>query len=216
MRLLTTAANAGFRAAPLLLVLAAACTAQGSTTTVQGPGGTSGSPAFPDLSGGTTDGGTTTSSGTTDYEALFGPPASTDTTPNTLTGLWAGTAGFSGTDTRMQFTSTSIVIAEKCGTQTVGLTAVAHVSASSIKTLESKSASPTSTSGTSGVTKSGAGCSLKVTPLEVVRCTARTDSDAQLESDSITGGCFFLSGTKLSFYDASALAGPAKLTKLSD
>ncbi len=209
--------NAGIVAAPLLLVLAA-CTAQGSTTTVQGPGGTSGSAPFPDLDGGTTDGGTTTGSGATDYEALFGPPASTTTTPNTLTGLWAGTAGYgsTGTDTRMQFTSTSIVMAEKCGTQTVGLTAVARVTASSIKTLESKSASPTSTGSTSGATKAGAGCSLKVTPLEVVRCTSITDSNAQLESDSITGGCFFLSGTKLSFYDSTALAGAAKLTKLSD
>ncbi len=213
MRLLTTATNAGFLAAPLLLVLAA-CTAQGSTTTVQGPGGTSGSPAFPDLGSGTTDGGST-SSGVTDYEALFGPPASTVTTPNTLTGLWAGTAGFGSTDTRMEFTSTSIVIAEKCGAQTVGLTAVAHVTAGSIKTLESKSASPSSTGGTGG-TKTGSGCSLKVTPLEVVRCTSSTESNAQLESDSITGGCFFLSGTKLSFYDSTALAGPAKLTKLSD
>jgi hypothetical protein len=212
MRLLTTATNAGLLAAPLLLVLAA-CTAQGSTTTVQGPGGTSGSPAFPDLDSGTTDGGTT-STGVTDYEALFGPPASTDTTPNTLTGLWAGTAGFTNTDTRMQFTSTSIVIAEKCGTQTVGLTAVAHVTASSIKTLESKSASPSSTGGTKAA--GGSGCSLKVTPLEVVRCTATTEANAQSESDSLTGGCFFLSGTKLSFYDSTALAGPAKLTKLSD
>lgn len=212
MRLLS---NAGIVAAPLLLVLAA-CTAQGSTTTVQGPGGTSGSAPFPDLDGGTTDGGTTTGSGATDYEALFGPPASTTTTPNTLTGLWAGTAGFGSTDTRMQFTSTSIVIAEKCGTQTVGLTAVAHVTASSIKTLESKSASPTSTGSTSGATKAGAGCSLKVTPLEVARCTSSTESDARYESESLTGGCFFLSGTKLSFYDSTALAGAAKLTKLSD
>jgi hypothetical protein len=212
MRLL---GNVGFVASPLLLLVLAACTAQGSTTTVQGPGGTSGSPAFPDLGSGTTDAGTT-STGVTDYEALFGPPASTDTTPNTLTGLWAGTAGFTSTDTRMQFTSTSIVIAEKCGSQTVGLTAVAHVTASSIKTLESKSASPSSTSSDAGPTKSGNGCSLKVTPLEVARCTSSTDSDAQLESESITGGCFFLSGTKLSFYDSTALAGPAKLTKLSD
>lgn len=211
MRLLS---NVGFVAGPLLLVLAA-CTAQGSTTTVQGPGGTSGSPAFPDLGSGATDGGST-STGVTDYEALFGPPASTDTTPNTLTGLWAGTAGYTSTDTRMQFTSTSIVIAEKCGTQTVGLTAVAHVTASSIKTLESKSASPSSTGSTSGATKSGGGCSLNVIPLEVPRCTSSTDSNAQLESESITGGCFFLSGTKLSFYDSSALAGSAKLTKLSD
>jgi hypothetical protein len=212
MRLL---GNVGSVASPLLLLALAACTAQGSTTTVQGPGGTSGSPAFPDLGSGTTDGGTT-STGVTDYEALFGPPASTDTTPNTLTGLWAGTAGFTSTDTRMQFTSTSIVIAEKCGTQTVGLTAAAHVTASSIKTLESKSASPSSTTGSSGATKNGSGCSLKVTPLEVARCTSSTDSDAQYESQSLTGGCFFLSGTKLSFYDSTALAGPAKLTKLSD
>lgn len=211
MRLLTV----GFFAAPLLLTLTA-CTAQGSTTTVTGPGSTSGTPVFPGIGDGTGDGGSTQNPGTTDYATLFGPPASTDTTPNSLTGLWAGTAGFAGTDTRMQFTSTSVVIAEKCGSDTVGLTVVAHVTASSIKTLESKSASPTATGTTSGGTKAGAGCSLKVIPLEVARCTSTNDLDAQTESDSITGGCFFLSGTKLSFYDSSALAGPAKLTKLSD
>ena len=209
--------NAGIVAAPLLLVLAA-CTAQGSTTTVQGPGGTSGSAPFPDLDGGTTDGGTTTGSGATDYEALFGPPASTTTTPNTLTGLWAGTAGYgsTGTDTRMQFTSTSIVIAEKCGTQTVGLTAVARVTASSIKTLESKSASPTSTGSTSGATKSGSGCSLKVTPLEIPRCTSTVESDANYQSTMLDSGCFFLAGTKLTFFSSQVFIGDAKLTKLSD
>jgi hypothetical protein len=211
MRLLS---NAGIVAAPLLLVLAA-CTAQGSTTTVQGPGGTSGSAPFPDLSG-ATDGGTTTGSSATDYEALFGPPASTDTTPNTLTGLWAGTAGVYGADTRMKFTSTSVVIAEKCGPQTIGLTAVAHVTSSSIKTLESKSAAPSSTSGIDGGTKSGSGCSLKVVPLEIPRCTGTVESDASYESTMLDTGCFFLAGTKLTFFNSQGFIGNAKLTKLSD
>lgn len=211
MRLIT----GGFVAVPFLLSLCvAACTAQGSSTVVSGPSGEPATPVFPGTGDGQGDGGTTP--GTTDYAALFGPPSSTDATPNSLTGLWAGTAGFSSTDTRMQFTSTSVVIAEKCGSDTVGLSVVAHVTASSIKTLESKSASPPPTSSTSGGTKTGAGCSLKVIPLEVARCTSTNDLDAQTESDSISGGCFFLSGTKLSFYDSSALAGPAKLTKLSD
>ena len=206
----------GLLAAPLLLSLAlslAACTAQGSSTVVQGPGGTSGTPIFPGED--TSDGGSAQDPGVTDYAALFGPPASTTTTSNSLTGLWAGTAGFAVNDTRMQFTSTSVLIAEKCGSDTVGLTVVARVTASSIKTLESKSASPTPTSGTSGATKSSSNCTLHVIPLEITRCTSTNETDAQSESSSLTSGCFFLSGTKLSFYDSSALAGSATLTKLS-
>jgi hypothetical protein len=212
MRLLTL----GSLGAPLLLILAA-CTAQGSSTTVQGPGGTSGAPVFPALGDGTTDGGTT-DTGTTDYAALFGPPASTDTTPNSLNGLWAGTSGSSSTDTRVKFTGASIVIALKCGSNAIGIDVVAHVTSSSIKTLESKSYTPPPTSGgTTGGTKTSAStCSLTVMPLEVPRCTSTTDTDADYESTMLDSGCFFLSGTKLSFYSSTSLIGAAKLTKLSD
>jgi hypothetical protein len=210
MRLLTL----GSLGASLLLTLAA-CTAQGSSTTVEGPGGTSGAPVFPVVGDGT-DGGSTQDPGATDYEALFGPPASTSTTPNSLPGLWAGSAGISSADTRVQFSGTSMVVAQKCASQAIGLSVVAQVTASSIKTLESKSAAPSSSGGSDGGIKSSSICSLKVVPVEVPRCASTTDLDAQNESTSIDGGCFFLSGTKLSFYDSGALIGPAKLTKLSD
>ncbi|MEA2746864.1 MAG: hypothetical protein QOI41_1007 [Myxococcales bacterium] len=207
--------NAAFLAAPLLVVLAA-CTAQGSTTTVQGPGGTSGNPVFPPATDGTGDGGTTTDTGTTDYAALFGPPASTDATPNALNGLWAGKSGYSSADTRLKFSGSSIVIALKCGLTAIGIDVVARVTASSIKTLESKTYTPPTTSTGQSGTKPSSSCAISVTPLEVPRCTSTTDTDASYESSSLTNGCFFLSGTSLTFYDSSALAGSATLTKLSD
>jgi hypothetical protein len=190
-------------------MIIAACTAAGSTTTVQGPDGTSGgtTPVFPpgqdDGTTTMTDGGTTTSP--SDYTALFGPPASTKTTANSLNGLWAGTDR-GERDTRMVFSASSVVIAKRCHTSSsdaTGITVTSLVSASSIKTLESKMAT-----GSDAVT-----CDLSVKPAQVARCTSATDSDAQLEASSYTGGCFFLSGTSLDFYGTF---DGWKLTKLSD
>ena len=137
MRFLTLACVA----APLLLTISG-CTAQGSSTVIQKQGSTSGAPTLP----GDADGGDMAA---TDYAALFGPPASTDATPDSLLGLWAGSSGFSETDTRLQFTGSSIVIAQKCP-DAKGINVVARVTASSIKTLESKSYVPASTSSGSG------------------------------------------------------------------
>ena len=197
-------------AAPLLMIIAA-CTAAGSTTTVQGPDGTSGgtsgtAPMFPGASDGTTTDGGVASQGTTDdYTALFGPPASTKTTASSLDGLWAGTdRGLR--DTRMVFSASSVVIAKRCHTgssDASGITVTSLVSSSSIKTLESKMAA-----GSDAVT-----CDLSVKPAQVTRCTSTTDSDAQIEASNSTG-CFFLSGTTLNFY-GTFLDG-WKLTKLSD
>ncbi|NVL73206.1 hypothetical protein HWN77_26980, partial [Escherichia coli] len=66
-----------------LFAALAACTATGSSTTVMGSSGSSGSP-LPGFDEGTSsDGGTTPApTGPVDYAALFGPPASTDATPN--------------------------------------------------------------------------------------------------------------------------------------
>jgi hypothetical protein len=220
MRLLTFGPLAASLALPLLLTLAG-CTAQGSSTTVQGPpASSSGSPVFPGTGDGTTSGGTTTEPGTTDYAALFGPPASTSATSNSLNGLWAGTSGYSNADTRLKLSGTSIVIAQKCGSDAIGIDIVAHVTASSIKTLESKTYTPAPTtstgSGTSSGTKASSACSLSVMPIEVTRCTSTTDADASYESTSLDGGCFFLSGTKLTFYSSTGFLSTAKLTKLSD
>jgi hypothetical protein len=203
MRLLT---NVGLLAAPLLLVLVG-CTAQGSTTTVTGPGGTSGAPAFPST-GDSSDGGTTTDSGagTTDYDALFGPPSSTVATPDSIDGLWAGTAR-GGTDMRLVLKPKSVVIAKHCSSADTGATGieiVSQVSTSSIRTLESKSAP-----GSAGLT-----CGLSVRPAEAKRCTSAADVDAQVEGTNSVDGCFFLGGTTLNFY-GTFLDG-ARLTKLSD
>jgi hypothetical protein len=203
MRLLT---NVGFAAGPVLLVLAA-CTAQGSSTTVTGPGNTSGSPAFPGTTD-ATDGGSGQDGGTstTNYDVLFGPPSSTVATPNAIDGLWAGTAR-GGTDMRLLLKPTSVVIAKHCSegdTSATGIEVVSQVSASSIKTLESKSAP-----GSAGLT-----CALQVRPTEAKRCTSAADVDAQVEGTSSVDGCFFLGGTTLNFY-GTFLDG-AKLTKLSD
>jgi hypothetical protein len=217
MRLLTLSSFASF-AAPLLLTLAA-CTAQGSSTTVQGPGGTSGAPVFPALGDGTSDGGPAEGpAAATDYAALFGPPASTDATPNSLNGLWAGTSGYSNVDTRLVFTGSSIVLALKCDADPIGISVVARVTSSSIKTLESKNwVAQKQPVGTSGGTKTSASsCSLGVVPVEIPRCTSVVDSDANYESTMLANGCFFLSGTSLTFYNSEPLVGPAKLTKLSD
>ena len=204
MRLLT----ASLAAAPLLLAIAG-CTAQGSSTVIQKQGSTSGAPTFP----GDADGGDTAA---TDYAALFGPPASTDATPDSLLGLWAGTSDVFETDTRLQFTGSSIVIAQKCP-DARGIKVVARVTASAIKTLESKSYVPPSTSSGSGSGSGGtSGCRLSVVPFEIPRCTGATAADANLEASSLTNGCFYLEGTSLSFFKSDTLIGRATLTKLSD
>ncbi len=212
MRLLRLAALTALTALPLALSIAA-CTAQGSSTTVTGPT-SPGGPLIPGLGNATDDGGPSPDPGGTDYDALFGPPTSTKTTANSLNGLWAGSSGLLGSDTRVVFSGSSITIAQKCSGSAVGLEVAAQVTSSSIKTLESKSAAPSSSAADGGKKSTGA-CSLSVTPLEVTRCTSTTDGNAESESAGTDGGCFFLSGTKLSFYD-SGLLGPAKLTKLSD
>jgi hypothetical protein len=195
-------------AATFVLSAFAACTATGSSTSVQGSSGSSGTP-LPGFDDSTqADGGTalpTDNTGPIDYASLFGPPASTDATPNSLSGLWAGTDS-SSRDTRITLAGTSIIIANKCGSATTGVTVVARVTSSSIKTLESKSSTPSS-SGTSN-------CSISITPVESVRCTSTTESDAQYEATNTTGGCFLLNGTTLKFY-GTFLYG-TKLTNLSD
>ncbi len=211
MRLLTRAASPLFLIATIAVAAAActaACTAEGSSTTVTSPPGSSGAPAFPGTVDDTSDAGTskTPASGPTDYAALFGPPASTNTTPGSINGLWAGTDRGSQ-DTRVVLSATSLVIAKRCSvgsSQASGITVTSRITTSSIKTLESKMAP-----GADGVT-----CGLDVKPAEATRCTATTDTDAAVEGTNSTAGCFFLGGTTLNFY-GTFLDG-TKLTKLSD
>jgi len=186
----------GFAAAAVAAVVVGTigCTASGSSTVISSGGGDSG------VDGGSdnpfeSDGGTTTtkdSGGTqsTDYEALFGPPASSSTTPDSLLGLWAGT-GVNGQDMRIQFAKSSIVVALKCfGDAAIGTSIASSVSSGSIKTLESKKLGNTSS------------CGLSITPDELSSCT------------SATYPCFTLNGTKLDL--ANFFQSSGQLTKLSD
>ena len=193
-----------FAGASILAALAAGCTAAGSSTVVEQPSG-SGQPdsgiAINDEGGSSADG----SSGTTDYAALFGPPASTASTPDSLNGLWAG--GSSGmADLRLVFSNGAIIMAQRCGTETVvGMSVTARNGATAIAVLESKSARATQSSS----------CRLDVKPLEVPRCAGMTAAEAN--NEGVTGGgCFFLSGSTLNFYGTIGFLYDGKLTKLSD
>lgn len=176
------------------LVGATGCTATGSSTIVAG-GNEGGASGFED--GTESDGGTTTKkdAGTSeqvdDYDALFGPPSVTSTTPDSLKGLWAG-AGPAGQDMRLRFGTSSIVIALRCGSSpAVGASIAASISSSTIKTLESKKVGNPATS-----------CGISVTPDEISSCA------------SASYPCFELKGTKLSL--ASFLDTSGTFTKLSD
>ncbi|MBX3192978.1 MAG: hypothetical protein KF819_38695 [Labilithrix sp.] len=170
-----------------------ACTAQGSETIIGGPAPTSTNP-FDQLNPPSGEGTPKeTPSTAADYEALFGPPKSTKTTPNSLTGTWAGEFS-GGYDARFVFLSDALVVAKKCSSSsTTGVTVTAKVSSSSVKTLESKT-SP-----------SGATCQITVRPTELTDCSGTSS-----KSDS----CFTLEGTSLSIQ--SSVLGYIELTKLSD
>jgi hypothetical protein len=199
MRLALTSVGALF-----LLSSLSACTATGSSTTIAG---SSGMPGFEE----TSDGGTTTEqpAGPADYEAMFGPPASTETTPNKLAGLWAGTVD--GLDVRFRVASNSIIIAKRCSGKAVGLTVSAIVSSSSIKIVESKATEP-----------SGYGCAIDVRPGSLGVCPTGVDEYGQ---PLPAKNCFSLDGTDLKI-DAAFLKGTTSssytgkpldvLTKLSD
>jgi hypothetical protein len=190
-------------------VALAGCTAAGSSTVVGQPG--TGTPETPPT-GETPDGGQP--SAATDYAALFGPPASTSATPNKLNGLWAGESE-QFTDLRIKFDDDTFLIATRCNADTVvGLTATARISSSSISILESKSAAPPPPPPGSLPTKYNPGCSINLKPVEITRCTSITQVEAENEGLSSEGGCFYISSTKLNFYN-TFLSG-AKLTKLSD
>lgn len=194
----------------LAFSFAGGCTAAGSSTVVGGPGTVApddgGAPPVDQGEGGPP------STGPIDYPSLFGPPASTNATPNSINGLWAGSTQ-QYIDARLVLSKSQFVVANRCGTDTVsGLTAAARISSTALSILESKtSAPPASSSG--GGTKFG--CSLDVKPTEVPSCMATTAAEAESEGLRSDTGCFFLSGTKLNFYGGLFLYG-GKFTKLSD
>jgi hypothetical protein len=185
-------------------VASTACVAQGSSTVFAGGADASAAEPTPGDDGGD---GAEASAGPVDFDALFGAPASTVATPDSLDGVWAGTDP-QAIDTRLRITPSSLVIAIKCSgsPSALGIDVAARVTATSIKTLESKSARATSLSNGCGA--------LEVRPGETVRCTSTSAGAAQMESQGKAGGCFFLQGTELSFFGGVLFDGT--LTKLSD
>lgn len=129
------------------------------------------------------------------YEALFGPPASTTLTSDSIMGVWADT---DDGDVRLKISSSSIVIALRCGNGTVGGEFAARVTSASLKLVESRSV--------------GSGCSIQVKPLDLPKCTTSHR------------GCFSLVGTTLDIWDGSGYGGRlfeggatrGTYTKLSD
>lgn len=137
-----------------------------------------------------------TDEGPTDYEALFDAPADPSTTDDLVTGLWAGTTYYG--EVRLKITGDKIVVALKCGSSPAeGIEVGSVVTPNKIRILASKSI--------------GAGyCALKVTPMELPRCSSDVYYD-----------CFQVSGTALSFAGKPLFTGGGgsssdKYTKLSD
>jgi hypothetical protein len=151
-------------------------------------------------SGGTGDTGgssdTSKPSGPTDYDALFDAPADPTTTDDVVTGLWAGKTYYG--ESRIQITEDKVVIAMKCGTSPAnGLEVGALVTANQVKILASKSSTGTY------------GCSIKVSPIVIKRCSVSTSYD-----------CFTISGSTLTFSGEPLFTGDSSsqgdYTKLSD
>lgn len=124
-------------------------------------------------------------------DSLFGPPTDPSTTPDSIYGLWGGSADVGGgkLDFRVDIQLAEVTFANRCtfenGAQsTVGVTVAASVTSSDIVVKESKS----DASG-SGLTA----CRVDATPVDVA---------AQLSGTHLT----------LSFPDGSELS----LVKLSD
>src|SRR4051812_20084255 len=98
-----------------LTVAAAACTAAGSSTIVGQPPGVTGEGGTVDMN---PEGGSSVDPGTVDYSALFGPPSSTNATPGSINGLWAGsTSQYS--DARLKLSDSQFLLANRCGSSSI-------------------------------------------------------------------------------------------------
>lgn len=196
------------RTPSLLLPLAFASLLFGCTSTVTGTGsssgssGTSGAPTEQDGTSATGGTNTSSSSGTppegNEYDALFGPPESSALTEDSIGGLWAGQTSYD--DLRLRFTASSITIAIKCRTGTIGTKVAAQVSGASIRIVESQQ-----------IGNEYESCSIKVRPQSIAKCESEYDSNS----------CFYVKGTTLLFNGATLFSsggyGPSReLTKLSD
>jgi hypothetical protein len=173
--------------APLFLLALFVLVACSSTATGSSPG-TGSDPNAP--------GGGTTPPASSEFDALFQPPnPSAKVTGNSLFGLWAETGSGSSQDIRLKISDVSFTRAVRCdegsqGTETVGVTATARVSNSSIELLETKSAVSASKS-----------CGVGVKVSQLTSCIGSSTYD-----------CFELSGTQLTAY----FDYPQTFLKLSD
>jgi hypothetical protein len=203
--LLDLTSRASFRAVrsyALVLVslsLLAACsgTSVGGGVPGGGTGDETGRASSPEDST-TTPGSSEGENGSDDYDALFGPPKTSERTSGVLEGLWAGTAH--GGDVRLVISDRSVTVALRCiGGETLGLEVAARVGPASLQLLESKE-----------VGESWSSCSISVTPVEIPDC----------ESDS-RGGCYLLEGMKLwiqgiALFSSGGSYSGMEFTKLSD
>lgn len=187
-------------ACAVLAVVAAGSTACSGTSVGTGRDGSSGSSGTTDTSRttpGPTDGRSSTSE--PDYSALFGRPTTTDLTPDSLGGLWAGTMSSSHDDVRIKIEKSLVTIAIRCTTgsnrgSVMGIEVGAVVSGRSIRLTESKAMETI--------------CAPQVRPVTFEEC------------DDRGGDCFHVSGTYLYFYGplfTTIDEGPAStFTKVSD
>jgi hypothetical protein len=144
---------------------------------------------------------------TSEYDVLFTTPASTTVTSTSLDGVWAGAMSNTEDDVRLVITPSKITIAVRCNSRlpghstTFGLSVNAVTSSTSIRTLESKTAS-------------GGSCSISIRPQTMARCSTGSGSTV----------CFDLTESGLDFGpnplfsgDGSTSYGPeATFTKLTD
>lgn len=182
----------------------------GCSGTATGDGGTSGglgtsgtsSSSDPRGTGGSSDTSPTSPSTGTDqassaYAEMFGPPSTRTTTKDSLPGLWADT---STGRYRLRVAADKITAVMQCSTSSyAGLDLAARVDATSMRVLETKSA-----------TSYDGRCMVWARPIEFSRCERDYDS-----------GCFILSGTTLEvhgylFSSTSMSSSDMTFTKLSD
>lgn len=205
-------ASAALRTVTFFVVAASVAACSGTAVGTGSTGGT-GDPGI-SSNGGSTSSDTTSggksdppASTTADFDKLFGAPESSSLTPDSLTGVWAGTVG--STDLRLKVTATSITIALRCSSSSraVGLVVVAKVGAEGIRLLESK-ATP--------YDGSQPYCDVEVKPVAFSTCTAETYPYADAYACvGVKGTTLTIGGTLFTSESFSHQRGFA-FTKLSD
>jgi hypothetical protein len=143
------------------------------------------------------DGSSSGSATGSEWESLFEAPSNTTATPDSLFGRWSGHAGTQD-DLRLVLTATTVTQARHCAAfgstpaTTIGASAKARVTESSIATLETKAIGSFP-------------CDVAIHSNELVACNFDTGR---------MSNCFELSGTTLRLYQDSD--GMTDYTKLSD